>query len=229
VRGKPNASKFAIIRQSTNRTPQAIDTFLFEHVAGFNWDDGASVTKLNKWRQQTIRRFEGTLVHERRLPWSELEHRRLAEHMQDALRANNNIRTTLDWEAMAREFNNSFKGVTQKRGEPLARPISSHKKNPDGSLTGELCAGGVIDRDRVGSSRDANALRNQAKKFPDTLKMWNDALSSKKAKAIAAKALDLEDPDATEVEEGVEEETGHPPAREDSGKVEEADIYDASD
>jgi hypothetical protein len=225
VRGKLDASKFAIIRQSTNRVPQAIDTFLFEHVIGFDWNDGQSITKLNKWRQQTIRRFEGTLVHERRLPWSAVEHRRLAELMQNALQANGNNRTMLDWEAIARDFNDSFKGLVQRKGEPLARPFSSHKKTADGILSGELCDAGVIDHDRIGSSRDANALKNQAKKFPDTLKMWIDAQKPRRSKSRATKQTTPEDPGAAKVEGDPEGDDTEDPAKENS--EEEADIYGA--
>lgn len=170
VRGKPDASKFTIIRQSTNRRPQIINTFLFEHVAGFDWNNGRSISKLNRWRQQTIRRFQAVLIHERRLPWSAMEHRRLVELMRDALQANGNKRDLLDWEAITRDFNNSFEGVVQKKGEPLARTISTRKKTSQG-----LCDNNVIDHDRLGSSRVPTALKHQCRRFPDTLKMWEEA------------------------------------------------------
>jgi hypothetical protein len=229
IRKTPDASKFAIIRQSTNRTPQVIDTLVFEHVAGFDWNDGPSITRLNKWRQQSTRRFEGTLVHERRLPWSAVEHQRLTELMQNALQANGNNRSMIDWKVMAHDFNNSFKGLVQKKGDPLARPISSHKKAADGALSGELCDAGFIDHDRIGSSRDANGLKNQSKRFLDTLEMWNNAEKSRGAKTKATKQVTPGGPDAAEVERDLEGDDTEDPVKEDSEEDSEADIYGADD
>jgi hypothetical protein len=156
VKGSPEPTKFLIHRQSTNLPIPSTDVAEYEHVIGFDWENAGHIARLNSWRRQLIRRFTGTLVHERRSPWTELERSELEIVIRDILKANGNRSDSLDWEVIRERLNSKFDNVVQPAGSPLALASASHGPQK------------VTMYERVGLNRTASGCHNQVRLFKNT-------------------------------------------------------------
>ncbi|TGO34293.1 hypothetical protein BHYA_0204g00210 [Botrytis hyacinthi] len=165
--GNPDPSKFYLTRQNID-DPEEVDLRQYAQIAGFDWNDPADIKKLNKARAQNRKRTHGNIA-ETRIPWTQLEKDKLMEEVQDAIRVGE-TRHTIDWNEIADRLRQRFDGFVQKKGSNLAPGVEREPKNGKKDRTLKISRS-----DRVGYSRTGSATETQALKYPDILKLINDA------------------------------------------------------
>ncbi|KAF7918740.1 uncharacterized protein EAE97_011835 [Botrytis byssoidea] len=165
--GNPDPSKFYLTRQNVD-DPEEVDLRQYAQIAGFDWNDPADIKKLNKARAQNRKRTYGN-VAETRIPWTQLEKDKLMEEVKDAIRVGE-TRHTIDWDEIADRLRQRFDGFVQKKGSKLAPGVEREPKNGKKDRTLKTSRS-----DRVGYSRTGSATETQALKYPDILKLVNDA------------------------------------------------------
>ncbi|TGO83666.1 hypothetical protein BPOR_0610g00020 [Botrytis porri] len=165
--GNPDPSKFYLTRQNVD-DPEEVDLRQYAQIAGFDWNDPADIKKLNKARAQNRKRTHGNIA-ETRIPWTQLEKDKLFEEVQDAIRVGE-TRHTIDWDEIADRLRQRFDGFVQKKGSKLAPGVERELKNGKKDRTLK-----TSHSDRVGYNRTGSATETQALKYPDILKLINDA------------------------------------------------------
>ncbi|TGO47169.1 hypothetical protein BCON_0290g00100 [Botryotinia convoluta] len=165
--GHPDPSKFYLTRQN-NDDPEEVDLRQYAQIAGFDWNNPADIKKLNKARAQNRKRTHGNIA-ETRIPWTQLEKDKLLEEVQDAIRVGE-TRHTIDWDEIAERLRQRFDGFVQKKGSKLAPGVERESKNGKKDRTLKTSRS-----DRVGYNRTGSATETQALKYPDILKLINDA------------------------------------------------------
>ncbi|KAF7943138.1 hypothetical protein EAE96_011080 [Botrytis aclada] len=165
--GIPDPSKFYLTRQNVD-DPEEVDLRQYAQIAGFDWNDPEDIKKLNKARAQNRKRTHGNIA-ETRIPWTQLEKDKLLEEVQDAIRVGE-TRHTIDWDEIADRLRQRFDGFVQKKGSKLAPGVEREPKNGKKDRTLKTSRS-----DRVGYSRTGSATETQALKYPDILKLINDA------------------------------------------------------
>ncbi|KAM3152261.1 hypothetical protein ABEW05_007353 [Botrytis cinerea] len=165
--GTPDPSKFYLTRQNID-DPKEVDLRQYAQIAGFDWNNPADIKKLNKARAQNRKRTHGNIA-ETRIPWTQLEKDKLFEEVQDAIRVGE-TRHTIDWDEIADRLRQRFDGFVQKKGSKLAPGVEREPK--DGKKDRTLK---TSRSDRVGYNRTGSATETQALKYPDILKLINDA------------------------------------------------------
>ncbi|KAF5876394.1 uncharacterized protein Bfra_002798 [Botrytis fragariae] len=165
--GNPDPSKFYLTRQNVD-DPEEIDLRQYAQIAGFDWNNPADIKKLNKARAQNRKRTHGNIA-ETRIPWTQLEKDKLIEEVQDAIRVGE-TRHTIDWDEIAERLRQRFDGFVQKKGSKLAPGVEREPKNGKKDRTLKTSRS-----DRVGYNRTGSATETQALKYPDILKLINDA------------------------------------------------------
>ncbi|KAF7874574.1 uncharacterized protein EAF02_008551 [Botrytis sinoallii] len=165
--GNPDPSKFYLTRQNVD-DPEEVDLRQYAQIAGFDWNNPADIKKLNKARAQNRKRTHGNIA-ETRIPWTQLEKDKLQEEVQDAIRVGE-TRHTIDWDEIADRLRQRFDGFVQKKGSKLAPGVEREPKNGKKDRTLKTSRS-----DRVGYNRTGSATETQALKYPDILKLINDA------------------------------------------------------
>ncbi|TGO23341.1 hypothetical protein BPAE_0135g00010 [Botrytis paeoniae] len=165
--GDPDPSKFYLTRQNVD-DPEEVDLRQYAQIAGFDWNNPVDIKKLNKARAQNRKRTNGNIA-ETRIPWTQLEKDKLLEEVQDAIRVGE-IRHTIDWDEIAERLRQRFDGFVQKKGSKLAPGVEREPKNGKKDRTLKTSRS-----DHVGYNRTGSATETQALKYPDILKLINDA------------------------------------------------------
>ncbi|TGO53173.1 hypothetical protein BOTNAR_0303g00150 [Botryotinia narcissicola] len=165
--GNPDPSKFYLTRQNVD-DPEEVDLRQYAQIAGFDWNDPADIKKLNKARAQNRKRTHGNIA-ETRIPWTQLEKDKLMEEVKDAIRVGE-TRHTIDWDEIADRLRQRFDDFVQKKGSKLAPGVEREPKNGKKDRTLKTSRS-----DRVGYNRTGSATETQALKYPDILKLINDA------------------------------------------------------
>ncbi|KAF7899393.1 uncharacterized protein EAF01_008606 [Botrytis porri] len=140
---------FYLTRQNVD-DPEEVDLRHTHKLPGFDWNDPADIKKLNKARAQNRKRTHGNIA-ETRIPWTQLEKDKLLKRYKMRLESR-------------------FDGFVQKKGSKLAPGVERELKNGKKDRTLK-----TSHSDRVGYNRTGSATETQALKYPDILKLINDA------------------------------------------------------
>ncbi|KZF24009.1 hypothetical protein L228DRAFT_236983 [Xylona heveae TC161] len=100
-RGKPDPSKLSITITKGNKTK----TQRYKHPV--DWNDSASVVKLNRWRQQQFRRATGEIARAGAVPYTPEENQFLIDVTRQSLA---NKERTINWRRVLNDFNARFEG-----------------------------------------------------------------------------------------------------------------------
>ena len=159
----------------------------YTYRAAVVWTDKASVQKLNSWRSGNFNRQIGK-KNEPRYMWLESEREKLIDILEQhlATTAIGGAWSSIDWNAIADQYNNSMSGVVQAAGERTA----ARNYGPNDGRGRSNSTSQKIAKPRNAPHRTAMALRNQITLF------IND-----RARKLVADAKKVDEEAGTDVEE----------------------------
>ncbi|KAN0101665.1 hypothetical protein V8E51_012175 [Hyaloscypha variabilis] len=191
--GKPNPSKFFLIRQNKNNHFEK-DIRQYPRWEKFDWNNKGHIDCLNRHRRQIKSRTRGA-THEPRLPWTQMEHDVLKDLVDQAIQSGKH-RLSIDWDEISRDMSKRFENIVQNPGQAMAQTTELL----DGKVLPAKGKANTLKSIRKGSlNRKGTAIKNQVEKFGDIYKMLIDSkpLANKgpKKKRPAAQLTDLENTD----------------------------------
>jgi len=160
--GQPDLSKVSFTLQTERPDPNnpgsylPSDPVLFEYTQPIDWDDKASIGKLNSWRYQVFKRTWGQ-KRESRPPWTINEQTKLLSLLDSHLKSpsTGGRFSRIQWQEIERAFNSFFQNHTHLKGEMTAE-TSYHQRGKENTAKSRIL---VADRPHL--QRSAGAIENQ--------------------------------------------------------------------
>lgn len=191
--GTPQPEKLVIEFQVVRKDPKnpskviSLPNIQHRYRRKVDWNDKKSVGELSRWRGQIFFRCLGPKRGSRHV-WLESERDLFLDLLEEHLKEIGGRWTRINWDAVAKQYNERLKGVIQKAGEMTAE--RRYDKNYQRTNRDPMSKSQPLKEDRKAPIRTGGSLHTQVTYFtiPRAQKVKEKAVAKdQKAKAAESK------------------------------------------